>query len=80
MPAVSLLGGLVDPSIGRPMEPEGINEDGLLVGKIVEMLLNDLGSNAQDMVALPVADEVKEIHGLDHIISPDACLVRNFPD
>ncbi len=62
------------------MQPEGVYEDGLLVCQILQMLLNDLGANAQDMVTLPVPNQVQEVHGLDHVICADCCLLRDFPD
>ena len=62
------------------MKPEGIDEDGLLVRQVLQVFLNDLWPDAQDMVTLPVSDEVQKVHGLNHIISADACLLRDLPD
>lgn len=67
-------------SIWGPMKPKGINENGLLVRQVFQVFLNDLWPDAQDVVTLPVSDEVQEVHGLHHIISADACLLRDLPD
>ncbi len=76
----SLLGRMTSGSIGRPMQPEGIYEDGLLMGKVLQVLLDDLWPNTKYVVALPVSDEMQEVHCLDHIISADTCLLRYFSD
>ena len=69
---MSLLWGVSQSSIWCPVKAECINEDGLLMSKIVQMFLDDFWPNAQDVIALPVTYEMQEVHCLHHIICADA--------